>query len=348
MNSVPVSVGLDYHEQTIRVCVVTGEGEMLFNRDVDNDVRAVAGKIRQFGEPGGVLIEACSGAADFATELIESTGWKVRLAHPGYVHRMRQGPDKTDHGDAWLLSDLERVNRVPVVWLADTFTRQLRRLVRYREGIKAERKNTKLRIRALLREERVNGPVHCEPWSVPWRQWLQTLELGEHSRWVMDQLIADLARIEANIRQVEKRMTQATANDADTQKLLAQPGVGLVTAVALRAEIGRFDRFGTARQLARFGSVTPCNASSGKRQADAGVVKSGSRELRTLLIETAKRLPRCDPHWKQMKDRLTQTKPANVATCAIANRWLRRLYHIMVPPETGEGQQPEPSPQAAA
>ena len=33
-----------------------------------------------------------------------------------------------------------------------------------------------------------------------------------------------------------------------------------------------------------------------------------------------------------MKDRLTQTKTANVATCAIANRWLRRLYHIMLEP----------------
>ena len=332
MNTVTIHVGLDYHEETIRVCALNGEGDMLVNRNVDNDVHQVAREIRRHGDPQGVLLEACCGAADFAQELIEQTGWKVRLAHPGYVRRMRQGPDKTDHGDAWLLADLERVNRVPIVWLADTFTRQLRRLVRYREGIKAERKNVKLRIRGLLREERINGPAPCKPWSKPWREWLQTVELGEHSRWVMDRLIDDLARIEANIRQVEQRMAEATAEDSDTHKLLAQPGVGLVTAVALRAEIGRFDRFRAAKQLARFGSVTPCNASSGKRQADAGLVKSGSRELRALLIETAKRLPRCDPHWKQMKDRLTQTKTANVATCAIANRWLRRLYHIMLEP----------------
>jgi transposase len=323
---------LDYHDETIRVCVLAEDGKVLFNRDVDNDVQAVVREVWRFGRPRGVLLEACSGAADFATELIEQTGWKVRLAHPGYVRRMKHGPDKTDHGDAWLLADLERVNYVPEVWLADKTTRQLRRLVRYREGLKAERKNVKLRMRALLREERIPGPTHGKAWSKPWRAWLQAVELGEHSRWVMDQLLDDLTRIEAKVREVEKRMAEATAADADTQKLLAQPGIGLVTAVALRAEIGRFDRFKTSKQLSRFGGVTPCNASSGKRQADAGLVQAGSRELRSLLIETAKRLPRCDPHWKAMKERLCQTKPANVATCAIANRWLRRLDHIMVHP----------------
>ena len=332
MNTVPVYVGLDYHDETIRVCVIDQSGDVLLNRNAVNNEQQVALLIGRHGDPQGVVIEACCGAADFATKLIRLTGWNVILAHPGYVKRLKQGPDKTDHGDAWLLADLVRVGYVPKVWLADETTRQLRRLVRYREGIKAERKNVKLRMRALLREERVARPTHCQAWTKPWRAWLAAVELGEHSRWVMDQLLDDLQRIEAKIREVEKRMREATADDPDTHKLLGQPGVGLITAVALRAEIGRFDRFGTSKQLARFCGVTPCNASSGRRQADAGLVKAGSRQLRALLIETAKRLPRCDPHWKEMKQRLTQSKPANVASCAIANRWLRRLYHIMVDP----------------
>ena len=42
----------------------------------------------------------------------------------------------------------------------------------------------------------------------------------------------------------------------------------------LRAEIGRFDRFDTGKQLSRFCGVTPRNASSGNRQADAGLIKA--------------------------------------------------------------------------
>ncbi len=46
---------------------------------------------------------------------------------------MKQGPDKTDWGDARLLVDLVRVGYLPKVWLAPENIRELRRLVRYRQ-----------------------------------------------------------------------------------------------------------------------------------------------------------------------------------------------------------------------
>ncbi len=48
-----------------------------------------------------------------ADELITRLGWSVDLAHPGYVARMKQSPDKTDFGDARMLADLERVGYLP-------------------------------------------------------------------------------------------------------------------------------------------------------------------------------------------------------------------------------------------
>lgn len=339
MTIVTTHTGLDYHDETIRTCVLAEDGTLLFNRNLDNNSSLVARTIARFGTPRGVAIEACCGAADFATELRNLTGWKVRLAHAGYVKRLKQGPDKTDHGDAWLLADLDRVGYVPEVWLADEQTRQLRRLVCYREGLKRERKNVKLRIRSLLREERIPAPA-VRPWTKAWKEWLRTAELGTESRWVMDRLIDQCERLEADLRDVEERMQQATADDPLTQRLLKEKGIGLVTAVALRAEIGRFDRFASGKKLAKFCGVTPCNASTGKREADAGLIKAGNRELRALVIQTAKRLPAYDPHFREMKQRLGRKKPANVVTCAIANRWLRRLYHRMLEPDGEVIEQP--------
>ena len=63
---------------------------------------------------------------------------------------------------------------------------------------------------------------------------------------------------------------------------------GAVTAWALRAEIGRFDRFHDGKQLARYCGLSPRNASSGQRQADAGLIKAGSELLRATLIEAAR------------------------------------------------------------
>lgn len=335
MSMVTVHVGLDYHESSVRVCVLSSAGKELANRNVPNDPRAVRDLVLRHGRPARLAIEACCGAADFAAELHELTGWSVRMAHPGYVRRMKRGPDKSDRSDAWLLADLVRVKYLPEVWLADGATRQLRRLVRHRQGLAAERKAIKLRIRALLREERTSCP-EGRPWTKPWCEWLRTVSLGEQSRWVLDQEIKRLGRTLEDLQAVERRMAEATREDELTQRLLAEPGIGLVTAVTMRAEFGRVDRFRTGKQLARFCGVTPANASSGQREADAGLVKAGNRELRAAIIEAAKRLPRHVSHWKEFQARLSRTKPANVVTAALANRWLRGLYHRLVAPPAPE------------
>ena len=77
-------------------------------------------------------------------------------------------------------------------------------------------------------------------------------------------------------------------------------GTGLVTAVTIRAEIGRFDRFRTGKQLAHFCGLSPRNASSGPRQADAGLIRTGNPEFRAVLIETAHRLMRFEERWRKL------------------------------------------------
>jgi transposase len=338
MLMIPCYVGLDYHDETIRVCVVAEDGKLIVNRNVPNDPAEVR-RLIDFRclSVQGVAIEACCGSADFASALEAQTGWPVKLAHPAAVRHLKKSREKTDHGDAWLLADLLRVNYLPEVWLADHATRQLRRLVCYRQGLVAERKNVKLRIRALLREERLFVQHSCRPWTKLWLAWISTLPLGPESRWVLQEELRRLRELDEAVKRVEQRFAEATSGDPVVAKLLEKQSVGLVTAVIIRAMVGRFDRFRSGKQLSRYHGVTPCNASSGKRQADAGLINAGNELLRVVVIQLAQRLPRHDPHWKEFHSRLRKTKPANVATAAVANRWLRRLYHEMVPAKFTSG-----------
>ena len=98
----------------------------------------------------------------------------------------------------------------------------------------------------------------------------------------------------------------------------------------LRAEVGRFDRFRSGKQLARFCGLSPRNASSGQRQADAGLIKAGNRQLRAVVIEAAHRLMRYAGRWRELGQKLRSAgKPGSVAAAAVANRWMRWLYHQM-------------------
>ena len=109
---------------------------------------------------------------------------------------------------------------------------------------------------------------------------------------------------------------------------VAATGIGPVTAWTMRAEIGWFDRFCSGKQLSRFCGVSPRNASSGQRVADAGLIRAASPTLRATIIEAAHRLIRTEARWAQLSAHLRkQGKPACVAVAAVANRWVRQLYH---------------------
>lgn len=327
MRMVTLSVGLDYHPGSVQVCVMEPQGKVLANGTRANSAEELDRVVRAFGDRIHAAIEVSPGASHLAHELVSRFGWSVDMAHPGYVARIKQSPDKTDFGDARLLADLTRVGYLPKVWLAPPEIQDLRTLVRHRAELTAQKRATKLRVRALLRNQRLVAPMNA--WTKAWLAWLRDeAPLPEHARWVMDRHLREIERLTAEIKLVEKRMTEVTKDDPFVQFLMSQDGIGLVTAVTLRAELGRVDRFRNAKQMSRFCGVSPRNASSGARQADAGLVKASNPELRRVLIEAAQRLVRFDEGWvafyKQMRER---GKPYCVIVAAVANRWLRRMYH---------------------
>ena len=149
MFNLPIFVGLDYHQKSIQVCVMNQKRQILANVTVENDPDAVHQVVAPFGSNVSVAIEASTGVANFAEILIHRFQWSVELAHPGYVARMKQTPDKSDWTDAKLLADLTRVGYTPRVWLAPEHIRDLRELVRHRHGLVEQRKQAKLRRKEL-------------------------------------------------------------------------------------------------------------------------------------------------------------------------------------------------------
>ena len=330
-------VGIDYHQKSVQVCVLDRSGRVLANKSVDNDCGVIAALTARAGHRvRRVALEACNGAADLAEQLIERFGWSVELAHPGYVARMKGSPDKHDLGDAHLLADLTRVGYLPKVWIAPPWVRELRRLVRYRQQQVDQRRNAKLRIGALLRDHRLQVPVKpgmLNAWTQAWHAWLTDealKQLPDESAWVIERQLVRIEQLQKEIAITEKRLWSFTGEDQLTLRLLDETGVGPITAWVLRAEVGRFDRFNDGKALSRFCGLSPRNASSSQRQADAGLIKASSNLLRATLIELAHRLTRCTPRWRQLKAKLRAAgKPGSVAAAAVANRWVRQLYYRM-------------------
>jgi hypothetical protein len=82
MSTLPVYVGLDYHYSAVQLCILNPGGRLLANRSCPNDCAAIAELVRPLSDQVHAAIEACSGAADLAEELVSRAGWSVDLAPP--------------------------------------------------------------------------------------------------------------------------------------------------------------------------------------------------------------------------------------------------------------------------
>ena len=219
MKDSTVFVGLDYHQDSVQICVMDRPGQVLRNDVYENDGAVIATVAESHGRVVHAASESCTGAADLADELAQRPDWSVDLAHPGFVARMKQNPDKTDFTDARLLADLERVGYLPRVWLAPQEVRELRRLVRYRQQLVDERRRIKLRISALLRDQRVRCPFASG--SQGWLNWLKTTkEVSAESQWILKRHVRRLGSLGREIREVEERLTRATKKDSLVAALL--------------------------------------------------------------------------------------------------------------------------------
>ncbi len=329
MNRVPVYVGLDYHSKSVQVCVMDQAGKVLCNQRQDASLLDVVSMIEPLGDVQRVAIEACSGAADFGDHLNRSVGWRVSLAHAGIVSRVRSSIDKSDNSDARVLADLCRTNFLPEVWLPPQEIRDLRSLVMRRHQRTEAIQHCKQRLRAFLRDKRMTAPSEVgRPWTASYLTWLRQLVLSPLLQAALDDMIRD-HETNKQARDALDRILKAVAErDIHIQRLMQIKGVGLITACTLRAVIGRFDRFRNAKQFSRYCGLTPRNASSGERVADAGVVRAGSPVLKTMLIQVAHRAARYDGRWREVfRSLVGRGKPSCVAIVAVANRWCRSTWH---------------------
>ena len=334
-------VGIDFHQSFSTVCVMDDSGAVIFQNNCESSAeyinKFVRWQLRLQDFRLHAAVEACGGSAKLAEDLRE-LGWEINLAHASTVVRLSKNLDKTDKQDAYVLADLVRVGYLPRVYLAPERQRQLRSLVRYRQQLAKQRGQTKLRIRGLMRESHLRISS-ASAWTLAWMAELRERisELGEERTWVCEQLLEELEHVCNRLAPAEKRLQLAVAKAPGSDQLLDQPGIGLVTAAMLLAEIGDFTRFRNGKQLSRYCGLAPVNCSSGERERQSGIGKACNGDLRRVLIETSHRLSRYTPRWREMKNHLLrQGKKRSVATVAVANRWLRRLHYEMVRPVVHE------------
>jgi transposase len=166
--------------------------------------------------------------------------------------------------------------------------------------------------------------------------------LREHHRFLLQLHLRQWDAIDAAIRQIDQRVTEQIERieqeTVDGQplfreliaRLCAIPGVSVLSATAILAEIGRdMSRFPTAGHLVAWAGLCPGqNESAGKRKSSR--LRKGAPWLKTMLVQcawAAKR--RKNSYCRAQFLRLSGRRGPQKAICAVAASILTAIYHML-------------------
>src|SRR5215510_4001957 len=308
-----VYVGIDVHRKGSQVAVVTGDGQVQFNKNVVNGSEPM---LRLIGDlPAGtpVAFEAAFGWGWLAG-LLEDYGFEAHLVHPLRCKAIASARLKNDKVDAAILAQLLRADLLPEAWIAPPQVRQLRGLLRHRASLVRLGTQQRNRIHAV-----VAGYGYDRPgggyWTGPGRACLASLELPAVSRELLEDDLGLIDAIQARIDRLDWEIRQRARSDPRVKVLTQLPGVGPFTALVILAEVGDISRFASARKLASWAGLTPTVRGSDRVAHYGHISKQGSAWLRFVLCEAAQTAKR-SPQFAATYQAIAKRRGKKIATTA--------------------------------
>lgn len=326
------TVGVDLAKSRFELAVADSEYR------IERRVRLTRSQFPRFFSnhpPSVVVMEACGSAHHWARTL-QAQGHQVQLLPAQYV-RAYVKRNKTDAADAGALVEAARcaeIRPVPVKSIGQQAIQQLHRLRAQCMGTRTARINW---LRGALREFGFSIPLGARRGISAVRLALACSEPPPallHP--VIEETLAEIAELEQRCERIERELAGLTRDDAVVRELLCIPGIGLLSATALRAALVDIQRFASGRHLASWLGLTAREYSSGERRRLGRISKRGDVYLRTLLIHGARAVlnaARSAQRRGRPLDRLrtwalatAQRCGYNKATVALANKLARIVW----------------------
>lgn len=238
--------------------------------------------------PCRIVMEAC-GTAHFWARTFRALGHEVKLLPPQHV-RPYVRRNKTDRADAAALLEADRCGDILPVPVKSEGRQALQGLHRLRSGWMATRTARINGVRGLLREfgfDIPQGPSAVMERVPPWLA-DEASKIPPVLRKALSEVVAEIGELDTRIEALEKQLREEAKQRPAVQKLMAVPGIGLLTATALVAAVGGMEAFRDGRHLAAWLGLTPKESSSGNRRKLGRISKRGDPYLRTLLIHGAR------------------------------------------------------------
>jgi transposase len=263
---------------------------------------------------------------------IKAAGRNVVVLESFRSNQVKKTYCSTDKTSAENLARVYLSGLAHVVWHPDELTRARREVLHSYNRATKDSTRGRNRIRSWLTEHGLKSKAkglriarsEGLDWVLNCREWTPIQRL------LIRQMFTDLWQAEARRKELKSIMAKEITSDPALLQLVRLFGVRHVTVYALAAVIGDINRFRTPKQLVAYVGLMPRVNSSGEKTHRGRLARYGRKELRRMLIQSAKSVVRYNNEdvgrWAR---HLAAKKGHNLATIAAARKILVSCWYLM-------------------
>ena len=321
------TLGIDLHKKSSAWVLIDERGTEIRKDTVlchPNHVSIAIKKIPAPLQDVQVAIEPVAGWRWVSGQL-EEAGMKVHIAQPRKIQLIAKSLKKTDEEDARTLANLLHSGFFPEGHKPKEEIYQLRLLLRERNFIVRQRVSVKNQLHGIATTQ----GLHLFPGGNPlFKRAKDSILAGNN--FVLKELHRLEEELGKRIKPFDEELRKEIKKYPEAKILQTIPGVGIVTALTVIAEVDDFKRFSSGKKLSSFAGLVPRQRSSGEMIRYGSITHAGSVSLRTALVETAMRIRESNaPELFAFVKRLTPICGAKKARVALARKLLVIMWRLV-------------------
>jgi transposase len=275
-------------------------------------------------------IEACGSSHHWARELTK-LGHIVVLMNASYVKGFVVG-NKNDFNDAQAIFDAVTRPNKRTVRIKTIAQQDMQWVHTLRQSLVDQRTALGNQIRGVLSERGIviDAGINRLRKELPFILEDAENNLSALTRELIGEQYERFKQLDKEIKAQDQRISRLCTENPLSERFLAVPGVGPISATILASDIGDGQGYASSRDYAASLGVVPKQHSSGDKQVYLGISKRGNRYIRTLLIHGARAvLKNCSDKTDKLSlwlQALIVRRGFNKAAVALANKNARTLW----------------------
>jgi transposase len=322
-----IYIGVDFHARQQTICYLKTEtGELVTSELRHQDKQAVRAFYAQFQGHVIVGVEA-SGYTPWFEAMLEQLGCEVWIGDATEIRRRARWRQKTDRKDAELILDLMLHDEFPRLHRPAAQSREVLRMLRYRQKLTKIRTMSKNNLHALAMQSGLTR--RSQLFSKAGQQELRAVMMSPAMQWQRDHWLQLMEPLNQQLLETMLWLQAQSKDDVLVKRLRTHPGIGLLTALCIVHTLQPVSRFRSQRKVTAYGGFDPMIRRSADRTVYLGISKAGSRLLRYLMVEAAHTAIRYDEDLKCFYKRLAERRGRPKAKVAVARKLLIRAYIML-------------------